>query len=194
MWRLSIQNHSKPFITRKRKKARYLTWNFIRLKFVKKTRMPNPGKSLEYVKCYSSSSPRPVKSPSSSIRYNCEKICSWSRRPKTMLEIRKEATFLYVINNPIIYKFFKDFTNHKNNSNRAVVFVESILSKKEIMAMWLISEKKQKFCGHNLLQQSWFHTSSLLEAAIGMCSGTFCGCFHFSDIFWSHMISSYLDL
>ena len=71
-----------------------------------------------------------------------------------MLEIRKEATFLYVINNPIIYKFFKDFTNHKKNSDRAVVFVESILSQKEIRGMWLIPEKKQKFCRHNLLQQS----------------------------------------
>ena len=53
------------------------------LKFVKKTSMPNPVKSLGYIKCYNSSSPRPVKSPSNSIRYNYEKICSWSRRPKT---------------------------------------------------------------------------------------------------------------
>ena len=29
------------------------------------------------------------------------------------MEIRKKATFLKVINNPIIYKFFKDFTNLK---------------------------------------------------------------------------------
>ena len=29
------------------------------------------------------------------------------------MEIRKKATFLQVINNPIIYKFFKDFTNLK---------------------------------------------------------------------------------
>ena len=55
----------------------------IRLTFVKKTNMLNPVKSLAYIKCYNSSSPRPVKSPSNSISYNCEKICSWSRRPKT---------------------------------------------------------------------------------------------------------------
>ena len=32
-----------------------------------------------------------------------------------------KATFLLVINNPIIYKFFKDFTNHRKKTNRAVV-------------------------------------------------------------------------
>ena len=60
---------------------------------MKKTSMPNPVKGLGYIKCYSSSSPRPVKSPSSSIRYNCQTICSWSRRPKTILEIRKRPNF-----------------------------------------------------------------------------------------------------
>ena len=33
--------------------------------------MPNPVKIFGYIKCHSSSSSRPVKSPSSSIRYNC---------------------------------------------------------------------------------------------------------------------------
>ena len=32
--------------------------------------MPNSVKSLGYIKCYSLSSPRPVKSPSNSIRHN----------------------------------------------------------------------------------------------------------------------------
>ena len=73
-------------------------------------------------KCQSSSGPRPIKSASNSIRYNCEKICSRSRRPRTILEIRKKATFFYVINNPIIYKFFKDFTNYRKKTDRAVVF------------------------------------------------------------------------
>ena len=49
---------------------------------MKKTSMPNP------VNCYSLSRPRPVKSPCNSIRYNC-KICSWLRRPKTILEIKE---------------------------------------------------------------------------------------------------------
>ena len=66
---------------------------------MKKTSMPNLVKSPGSVKCYRSSSPRPVKSPSNSIKYNCPKICSWSRRSKTILEIRKKAAFLYMINN-----------------------------------------------------------------------------------------------
>ena len=41
----------------------------------------------------SSSSCRPVKNPSNSIRYNCKKNCSWSSRPKTILEIRKRPHF-----------------------------------------------------------------------------------------------------
>ena len=36
----------------------------------------------------------------------------------------KKVKFLWVINNPIIYKFFKDFTNHRKKTNRAVVFVD----------------------------------------------------------------------
>ena len=106
-----------------RNKAKYLTYNSIRLNFVKKTSMPNSVESLGYIKCYSSSSGlRPVKSPSSSIRHNCQKICSLSRRPKTILEIWKKATFPLVINNPIIYALFKDFTNHRKKTNRVVAF------------------------------------------------------------------------
>ena len=41
------------------------------------------------------------------------------------MEITKMATFFQVINNPMIYKFFKDFTNHRKNSNRAAVFSSS---------------------------------------------------------------------
>ena len=123
LWRLPIQNHLMSPITKKRiNKAKYLTWNSIWLTFVKKTSTPNSIKSLGYIECYSSSSPRPVKSSSNSIRHKCKMICSWSKRPKIILEIRKEATLLKVINNSIIYKFFKGFTNHRKNINRAVVF------------------------------------------------------------------------
>ena len=65
LWRLPIQNHLKSSISEKRRnKAKYLTWSSIRLKFVKKTNMPNPVKSLGYVECFSSSSPRLVESAS----------------------------------------------------------------------------------------------------------------------------------
>ena len=121
--KISHQNQSKPSISKEwRNKAKYLTWNFIRRDFVQKTRMPQHVKNLGQIKYYSSSSPWPVTSPSNSIRYNYQKICSWSRRRKIILEIRKKATFLWVINNPIIYKFFKDVTNHRKETNRAVVF------------------------------------------------------------------------
>ena len=40
---------------------------------------------------------------------------------ETILEIRNESTFFEVINKSIIYKFFKDFTNHKKKTNRAVL-------------------------------------------------------------------------
>ena len=90
--------------------------------FVKKTSMLNPVKSLAYIRCYSLSSPRPIRSQSNSIRYNCQKICSWLRRSETILEIRKKATFLEVIKKSIIYKLFQEFTNHSNKTNRAVNF------------------------------------------------------------------------
>ena len=69
LWRLPIHNHLKLSITEeeiRRNKARYLTWNFIRRKFGKKTSMPNPVRSLGYIKCYSSISPRTIQSPSNS--------------------------------------------------------------------------------------------------------------------------------
>ena len=80
--------------------------------------MPNPVKSLGCI--YSSNSPRPVKGSSNAIRYNCQKIRSWSRRPKSIPKIRKNATYLKVINDPIIFKFFNEFTNHRKKTNRAV--------------------------------------------------------------------------
>ena len=84
--------------------------------------MPNPIETLRYIKCHCYiSSLRPIKSPSKSIRYNCQKIWSWSRRPETTMEIRKEATSLVVFNNSII-----KITIHSWTSNRAVVFSSRI--------------------------------------------------------------------
>ena len=88
---------------KKREKAQNPTWNSMRLEFVKKNSVQNLAKSLGYIKCYSSSSHILIKSVSNSIRYNCQKICCWTKRPKTILEIRKKAIFLGVINKPFIY-------------------------------------------------------------------------------------------
>ena len=75
-------------------------------KFVKKITMPGFGESLGYIKCYHLSSPRRITSASNPIRYNCNKICSCSRRPKTILEIKIEVTFLKVIMKHIIIYYF----------------------------------------------------------------------------------------
>ena len=123
MRRFPIHNHSKSSITEKRwNKANYLTQNSTRLKFFKKTTMQNSFKILGYIKCYGSISPKPVKNLSNSIRYYCQNIYSWSRRTETILEMRKKASFLQVINKPIIYNFFKDFSKHGKKTNRVVVF------------------------------------------------------------------------
>ena len=76
--------------------------------FAKKTSMSNLVESLWYIKCYCLSSPRPIKSPSNSIRYNCQ-ICSWLRTPKNILEIRKRPHFS---------RNFKDFINHRKKTNK----------------------------------------------------------------------------
>ena len=74
-------------------KTKHPTWSSVRFQFVKKTSMPQPAESLGYFKCYRSSSPRPLKNPSSSVRFNCYKICSWSRRPEIILKIRILCSF-----------------------------------------------------------------------------------------------------
>ena len=38
------------------------------------------------------------------------------------MKTRKKAILLWVITNPVIYRFFKDFANHRKKTNRAVVF------------------------------------------------------------------------
>ena len=68
------------------------------------------------------SSPRPIKNPSNSIRYNCQKVCSWWKRPETTLKIRERNKFPRTIVKPIIYKFFKDITNNRKKTTRAVIF------------------------------------------------------------------------
>ena len=110
----SHSDHPKLSITEKRRnKSKYLTRKSIRFKFVKKTSMPNPVKTLGYIKCYSTIR--------YSIRYNCKKICSWSRRIKTILEIRKKAVFLWVSTN-LLFTSFSDFTNNRKKTNGVIVF------------------------------------------------------------------------
>ena len=54
-----MQNHIKQSITDKRQnKAQNLTWNYIGLKFMKKSNMSNLVENLGYIKCFSSSTPQ----------------------------------------------------------------------------------------------------------------------------------------
>ena len=63
-------------------------------------------KRLRHTRHISRASPKAVKSPSNSIRYNCLKSCSWSRKLKTILIFSKKALLLKVINKTIIHKSF----------------------------------------------------------------------------------------
>ena len=47
---------------------------------------------------------------------------------KTILEIKTKATFLEGINNPIINKFFKDFTNHRKKTNMVIYSCRTFLN------------------------------------------------------------------
>ena len=76
---------------------------------------------LGYIKCYSSSSPRPAKSSCNSIRYNCQKICSWSKRPKAILKIRKRPHFSRW-SNSLVTCFSKTLLTTGKKTNRAGVF------------------------------------------------------------------------
>ena len=87
-------------------KAKY-AWNSLRLEEFLKTSMPSPVESFEYIKCYSSSGTSPIKNPSNTTKYNCQKICSWTRTPTTILEIRKETPHYEVIKFTSFHKMCK---------------------------------------------------------------------------------------
>ena len=89
--------------------------------------MAYPIESQGYSKYYNLSSPIHIKSHSNSIRYYSQKICNRSIRSETILGIRKVATFLKVINKSIFCKFFKNFTNLRQKTNRVVVFSHRLL-------------------------------------------------------------------
>ena len=81
--------------------------------------MPNPVKSLGYIKCDSSSrllKPLAILSDST-IRSSVDR-----EDLKPYRKSEEKATFLQVKNHPIISTFFKDFTNHRKKTNRALVF------------------------------------------------------------------------
>ena len=136
LWRLQnhIQNHPKMSITEKRRnKAEYLTWISIRLfKFGKKTNVL--VKSHSYIKFYSLSCPRPVKSPRCSIRYNCQKICSWSKNLKPYWKSKKRPHW-----STVTYPEFFGQTSTYIEPTKASSWV-------------VLSKKKFKFVPPNILK------------------------------------------
>ena len=74
-----------------KKKAKNPTKNSKWCKFLKKTSMSNTVKSCGYLKCYSSSSTRHVKSPCNFLSYSWHKICIWKRRSETILRIKNSG-------------------------------------------------------------------------------------------------------
>ena len=76
MWRFPFRSTWSRLIQREEEMRRNI-WFKIPLNLIKvvtKTNMPNSVERFGYIKCYSTSSPKLVKSPSNSIRYNCQKI------------------------------------------------------------------------------------------------------------------------
>ena len=97
---------SQPSATEKKQnKAKYQNWNSIRFEFVKKTNMPHPARTLD------------ISSVTPEVALQLIKALDFKPYWKS-----EEATFANVVNNPIIYKFSKDFTNNRKKSNRMVVF------------------------------------------------------------------------
>ena len=81
--------------------------------------MPNPVKSLAYV---SSATAQVAPDLSKALVILSDTFAVDQEDLKPYWKSQEKATFLLVINNPIIYKFFKNFTNHKKKTNGVVVF------------------------------------------------------------------------
>ena len=61
-----------------------------KLKFLEKTSMPNLAQSLRSLKCYSSSSPKPIASPNNSIRYNVRRSVVEGKAGKKLSESHQD--------------------------------------------------------------------------------------------------------
>ena len=91
------------------------------LKFVKKTSMPNPVKSLGYIKCYSSSSPRPVKSPSNSIIYTTvrsstvdrEDLKPYRKSEKGHISLSDQQSCYLQVFQRLDYRPFNEYFEHR---------------------------------------------------------------------------------
>ena len=79
----------------------------------------------------------------------------------------KSATLLYVINKSIIYKLFKDFTNHRKKTNRAVVFSHTLFN--HLLAPTVLNTGTT----NETFQQSWKQDSSRDILKFSQCVSKF---------------------
>ena len=82
--------------------------------------MPNPVKGLGYINCYRSS--RKSSSPSNSSDATVRRSAVDREDLKPYWKSEKGHIFLGDQQFYYLQKFVKDFTNHRNKTNRAVVF------------------------------------------------------------------------
>ena len=175
LWRFLIQNHSQPPITDKTgSKANYLISNSIRLKFVKKTMMPNLAKSHEYIKWYSSSSPRPPKSPKTlsdtavkrSVVDREDLKPYWISEKSSYFSRWSQSHYLQVLPRPtterrlraVIFKLFQNIFKYRDHRwNLPTIWKTRLLQ--TLLFNWrvqLVSKKVQAY--------SFFRTTSEIQS------------------------------
>ena len=97
-----------------------------RVKFVKKTSMSNPVKSLRHIMSYSSSSTRPVKTLSILSDTTVRRFTVDWENLKPYWKSQERAHFSWrsgtLLFTTFIFHFLQDFTKHKKETNRVVFF------------------------------------------------------------------------
>ena len=84
--------------------------------------MPNTVKNLGYISATDHIAPSLLKALAIILNTIVRKAVVDREDLKLYWKSEKRPTVLYMTNAPIIYKFFKDFTNHRKKSSRVVVF------------------------------------------------------------------------
>ena len=125
LWRFPIQNHPKLLITEKRRyKAKYLSWNFMRLILVRKTSSQTLSKALDISNNTVWVAPDLIKAlailSDTSVRIHL------LRKLKSILEIKKIG-HISLGDQPSYYlQVFKDFTNCRKKTNREAVLTSRL--------------------------------------------------------------------
>ena len=119
------KNHSKPSSTKKKQnKAKYRTWVSVRFEFVKKTSMPYPrSRALNISSTTAQIVPDLLKALKCLSDTNVRRSAVDREDPKPCWKSEMRPHFSTWLTSPsIIYKFFKNFTNHCKKTNTVVDF------------------------------------------------------------------------